>query len=103
MFHFKHNLGGLITKSSNWVAMGKVERSRRQSGFGGHSLLFWLVFLGLCTHVHGVTCNSCFDGIEGCAGGDACLFTTRTAANLVAYNPHQRTDKVYFAQTLRAI
>ena len=80
----KHNLGGLITKSSNWVAMGKVERSRRQSGFGGHSLLFWLVFLGLCTHVHGVTCNSCFDGIEGCAGGDACLFATRTAANLVA-------------------
>ena len=42
------------------------------------------MLLGLCTPVHGVTCNSCFDGIEGCAGGDACLFATRTAANLAA-------------------
>ena len=28
-----------------------------------------------------VTCHTCFDQISGCAGGAACLFATRTAAN----------------------
>ena len=46
--------------------------------------VFWLFFLALCTPASAVTCQSCFDGIEGCAGGAACPFATRTAANLAA-------------------
>ena len=34
--------------------------------------------------VNGVTCHTCFDQVPGCAGGAACPFLTRTAANTVA-------------------
>ena len=70
----------LITKSSNWHASGGV----RHVGSVRYCSLFWWILVGLLTPAVGVTCNSCFDGIEGCTGGAACLFATRTAANLAA-------------------
>ena len=73
----------LITKSSNWVAL----RSSRRNGHSQYvsaGIFFWCILFGLCSPALGVTCHSCFDGIEGCAGGAACLFATRTAANLAA-------------------
>ena len=73
----------LVCKSSNWVAMGGAPR-REYLQYFSTSFLFWFILLGLCTPALGVTCKSCFDGIEGCAGGAACLFATRTAENLAA-------------------
>ena len=65
----------LITKSSNWVAVGGTprRRGRLQIGASFRALAFWFLFLSFITPVLGVTCHSCFDGIEGCAGGAACL------------------------------
>ena len=73
----------LVTRSSKWVAWG----SSRRIGCSYYScagFLFWCVLLGFLSPAFGVTCRSCLDGIEGCAGGPACLFATRTAANLAA-------------------
>ena len=75
----------MITKSSNWVAL---EQPRRvfylHIGSSFTFILFWLILLGLCAPALGVTCQTCFDGIPGCAGGADCLFATRTAANAAA-------------------
>ena len=47
--------------------------------------LFWLCMLMYCGQANAVpTCNTCFDQVPGCAGGAACPFLTRTAANTVA-------------------
>ena len=75
----------LITKSSNWVAMEKsMSATSRRDTKAIFAAMFWLLLLAQCAPVSAVTCRSCFDGIEGCAGGAACLFATRTAANLAA-------------------
>ena len=73
----------LITKSSNWVVLG-TSRRKRYSQYSSAGIFFWCILLGLWAPALGVTCRSCFDGIEGCAGGAACLFATQTAANLAA-------------------
>ena len=73
----------LVTKSSNWVAFGSSRRNGHSPYFSA-GIFFWCILFGLCSPALGVTCQSCFDGIEGCAGGAACLFATRTAANLAA-------------------
>ena len=73
----------LISKSSNWVAYG----TRRTGGLHSSSsagILFWFLLLAFCSPALAVTCRSCLDGIDGCAGGAACLFATRTAENLAA-------------------
>ena len=59
-------------------------KGRSMGGNFVHMVLFWLIFLGGISSTDAVTCHSCFDGITGCAGGAACLFSTRTAANLAA-------------------
>ena len=46
--------------------------------------LFWICMFMYCGQADAVTCNTCFDQIPGCAGGAACPFLTRTAANTVA-------------------
>ena len=82
---WKREYGWLnIIKSSNWVCFGKTRSSgsRGYAFLSYHRLLFWLMLLNLLVSAQGVTCRVCFDGIPGCAGGAACLFTTRTAENL---------------------
>ena len=44
-------------------------------------LIFWLFMVQQFVYGDAVTCHTCFDQIAGCAGGAACLFATRTAAN----------------------
>lgn len=76
----------LILKSSNWVANCKAsgQRGRLLRTFAYHKFVFWVFCFSLFTPALGVTCRSCFDGIQGCTGGADCLFATRTAANLAA-------------------
>ena len=80
---WKKNVLCLVSRSSNWVALGRSPLGQYHRYFSA-SILFWFILFGLCTPALGVTCLSCFDGIEGCAGGAACLFATQTAANLAA-------------------
>ena len=79
----KDNVLRLITKSSDWMAFGNSRRKGCSQGLAA-GIFFWSILFGLCAPALGVTCLSCFDGNEGCAGGAACLFSTRTAANLAA-------------------
>ena len=44
-------------------------------------VIFWLVLAWSFSLGEAVTCRTCWDQIEGCAGGAACLFATRTAEN----------------------
>ena len=79
----KANALRLVTRSSNWVALGSSSRTGySHCPFAG--FFFWCILLGFFSPALGVTCRSCLDGIEGCAGGPACLFATQTAANLAA-------------------
>ena len=81
----KEHVLRLVTKSSDWMVLGQRRRLRYSYNlFDCTAILFWFILLGLCAPALGVTCQSCFDGIDGCAGGAACLFSTRTAANLAA-------------------
>ena len=43
--------------------------------------IFWLIVARSLALGEAVICRTCWDQIEGCAGGAACLFATRTAAN----------------------
>ena len=75
----------LVVKSANWVALGKAPVLGNVKTLGAwHRAGFWLLLFLLLKPAAGVNCQSCFDGIDGCAGGANCLFATRTAANLAA-------------------
>ena len=77
-----------VTSDSSAVDMSDVQQylvdhpnSGRKGDAVFRQMLMTLLFFTFITCGNAVTCYTCYDQIEGCAGGDACLLHSRPHAN----------------------